>query len=187
MSGNGVPPNINITNIAQAKNAGCASGCGGCLATSVAIAAVVLFIGAGWLLGSWVAVTILGANEGSTAAVTIGWIFEVVYLALLGLVGVALWKNREKMRGNQKADSEGPTPQWQLGRTTTGETAFARESTENSPPPAAQRPPSPPPFPTVPPPPEKPQEQAPAAAFCDQCGSPSRAGAKFCSACGTQL
>ena len=178
MSGDGVPPTINITNVAQAKNEGCGTGCGGCLAVFIAIMGVTLFVGAGWFLGSWIAVAVFGAAEGSTAAVTVGWIFEIVYLALLGVAGWALWKNRVKLFGKGDGGFE-PSP---AGRTIPGETTTPDTPTEDE-------------YPTEPgqssstssAPPDPLREQQSGPSFCHHCGSPLRVDARFCSTCGTSL
>lgn len=186
MSGNGIPPNINITNIAQAKNEGCGTGCGGCLGVAFGIVAITLFVGAGWLLGSWIAVAIFGAKEGSTAAVAVGWIFEIVYLLLLASIGWALWQNRQKIWGTKSEAGEESASPSQSGRTIVGETTFAHEASEGQPHAEPGVPLAPPPS-AVPPTQNAPQAHDGTAPFCHQCGSPTRDDAKFCSACGTTL
>lgn len=181
------PPTINITNVAQANNEGCGSGCGGCLAFFVGIAAITLFVGAGWLLGSWIAVAVFGAKEGSTAAVAVGWIFEIIYLLLWALVGWAFWKNRQKIWGNKGAGDDQSTPLSQPGRTITGQTAFTRKPTEAQPPVEREQPTSTHAPSSDPAAPEPPQAQGSTAPFCRQCGSQSREGDKFCSTCGAAL
>lgn len=172
MSQNG-PPSINITNVAQATNQGCGSGCGGCLAAGFAIVMFVLFIGAGYLLGSWVAVAIFGAREGSTAAVAVGWIFEIVYLIILALIGGVVWRNREKWFSNGDGESGDAA-----GSTILGEppTIVSHDSQDSA---VAQNPSDPQPVAT--------DSVDPVSVFCHQCGASTREGAKFCSSCGATL
>lgn len=192
MSGTGSPPpNINITNIAQANNKGCVSGCGGLIAAYFALLVVAAFLEAGWLLGSWVAVAIFGAAEGSTAAVVVGWIFEILYIGLLVVVGLVIWQMRAGRFGNQKPGRGKQTPQPPARPVRLiSDTAFAPNKTANPATPPTKRPDEPSMAETNSPEPgnsDTPQAHVPKGPFCDQCGSPFRQGAKFCSECGSAL
>lgn len=163
------PPTINITNVAEANNQGCGSGCGGCLAAGFTITVLCVFIAAGYLLGTWVAVAIFGAQEDSTAAVTLGWIFEIVYLIFLALIGSAMWRNRQKWFSKGDDTATDHTDSAALGGPYLADTYIAPS------PPGAASP--------------EPELEAPhsATVFCHQCGAQTKEGAKFCSNCGTAL
>lgn len=104
--GGGPPVNVNNYNIAQATNNGCGSGCGGCLGVACLAVLVLLLIEGPWLFGTWLA-TQFGATQHGTARLITGWVFEIAYLIGLIILGVYIWKRRDRFRRNP-AEPEAP-------------------------------------------------------------------------------